>query len=339
MPALTRFPALAASRSGDSCPGRSGYNEAMRPPFLLIDTDAGVDDALALMLALGHPEAEVVGVTAVGGNVPLEHVVPNVFEVLHVMGAEGVPVFPGAHEPLLPGERVHATEFHGEDGLGNYERRRARVRPEREAAAVAIARLAREQPRELTLVALGPLTNLALALRLEPELPRLLRRLVVMGGAHTAHGNTPRWASEFNFYYDPEAAQMVVQAFEELTLVTWETTLAHPLPWEEHEWLAGLGTSRARFYDAITRRTRAFLEGRDAPGLLVPDPLAMLAALDPGLITAEARHRGWVETCGTHTRGQLVLDHGRSGLEPNARVVTGFDRARVLERFHHMLAG
>jgi len=308
-------------------------------PALLIDTDAGVDDALALMLALAHPGAEVAGVTAVGGNVPLARVVPNVFEVLHVMGAEEVPVFPGAREPLLPGERVHATEFHGEDGLGDYPKRRARVRPEREPAALAIARLARERPGELTLVALGPLTNLALALRLEPELPRLLRRLVVMGGAHTARGNTPHWAAEFNFYYDPEAAQMAVQAFEELTLVTWETTLAHPINWEEHDRLAALDTPRARFYAAITRTTRGFLEKRGLPGLLIPDPLAMAAALDPGAVTAEARHRGWVETCGVHTRGQLVLDHGRSPETPNVRVVTGMDRARVFERFRQALAG
>lgn len=311
----------------------------MRPEPLIVDTDAGVDDALALMLALAHPDAEVAAVTAVGGNVPLAHVVPNVFEVLHVMGAEGVPVFPGARDPLLPGERVHATEFHGSDGLGDYPERRAEVRPEREPAAAAIGRLARERPGELTLVALGPLTNLALALRLEPELPRMLRGLVIMGGAHAARGNTPRWAAEFNFYYDPEAAQMVVQAFEELTLVTWETTLAHPLSWSEHEALAALGTPRARFYAAITRTTRSFLEEKGLPGLLIPDPLAMAAALEPGLVTLVEQHRGWVETCGIHTRGQLVLDHGRSGLEPNVRVVTGLDREGVRALFHRTLAG
>ncbi len=311
----------------------------MRREPLIVDTDAGVDDALALMLALAHPGARVTAVTTVGGNVPLERVIPNVFEVLHAMGAEGVPVFPGSAGPLLPGEREHATGFHGADGLGDYAPRRARVRPEAEPAAQALVRLARRQPGELTLVALGPLTNLALALRLEPELPRLLRRLVVMGGAHAAHGNTPHWAAEFNFYYDPEAAQIVVQAFEELTLVTWETTLAHPLGWDEHEALASLGTPRARFYDAITRRTRAFLEGRGAPGLLVPDPLAMAAALEPGLVTAEARHRGWVETCGTHTRGQLVLDHGRSGEPPNVRVVTAMNAAGVRALFERTLRG
>ncbi|XOB98546.1 nucleoside hydrolase [Deinococcota bacterium DY0809b] len=304
---------------------------------LIVDTDAGVDDALALMLALAHPDAEVVAVTAVGGNVPLENVVPNVFEVLHAMGAEGVPVFPGVREPLLPGERVHATEFHGEDGLGDLAERRARVRPQMEHAAAALVRLARERPGELTLVALGPLTNLALALRLEPGLPRLLRRLVVMGGAHAARGNTPHWAAEFNFYFDPEAAQMVVQAFPETTLVTWETTLAHPLLWTEHEALAARGTPRARFYAAITRTTRRFLEEKGLPGLLIPDPLAMAAALEPGLVTSVEHHRGWVETCGTHSRGQLVLDHGRSGLEANVRVVTGLDREGVRALFQRTL--
>ena len=306
---------------------------------LIIDTDAGVDDAQALMLALGHPGTEVAAVTTVGGNVPLENVIPNVFEVLHVFEAEGVPVFPGAREPLLPGERVHATEFHGEDGLGNYPNRRARVRPEDEAAALVIARLARQQAGELTLVALGPLTNLALALRLEPELPRLLRRLVVMGGAHTARGNTPHWAAEFNFYYDPEAAQIVTHAFSETTLVTWETTLAHPITPEQYTSLVDLATPRARFFEAITRHTIASLQKFGYSGLLIPDPLAMVAALEPEAVTARERHRLWVETCGQHSRGQSLLDYGRSGEEPNAEVVTALDHARVLARFRQALAG
>lgn len=311
----------------------------METQDFIVDTDAGVDDALALMLALAHPGVRVAAVTAVGGNVPLERVLANVFEVLQVMGSGGLPVFPGARSPLLPGERERATGFHGADGLGDYPDRKAAVRPREEAAAVALARLARERPGELTLVALGPLTNLALAVRLEPDLPRLLRRLVVMGGAHRARGNTAHWAAEFNFYYDPEAAQIVVQAFPELTLLTWETTLAHPLNWAEHEALAALGTPRAHFYEAITRRTRAFLESHRAPGMLIPDPLAMALALEPGLALADERHRGWVETCGTHARGQLILDHGGSGEPPNVRVVTELDRAGVLSLFRQALVG
>jgi len=306
---------------------------------LIIDTDSGVDDAQALMLALGHHGAEVAAVTTVGGNVPLENVIPNVFEVLHVMGAEGVPVFPGAREPLLLGERVHATEFHGSDGLGDYQNRQARVHPESEAAAVAIARLAREQPGELTLVALGPLTNLALALRLEPNLPNLLRRLVIMGGAHTARGNTPHWAAEFNFYYDPEAAQIVAQAFDELTLLTWETTLAHPITPEQYEDLVGLATPRARFFEAITGHTITSLQKYGYSGLLIPDPLAMVAAIEPEAVTARERHRLWVETCGRHSRGQSVLDYGRSGEEPNAEVVTALDHEKVLDLFKKALTG
>jgi len=305
---------------------------------LIIDTDVGVDDAQALMLALAHPRARVVAVTTVGGNVPLENVVPNVFEVLHVMGAEDVPVFPGARAPLLPGPREHARGVHGADGLGNYAPRRARVQPQSEPAAQAIARLARERPGELTLVALGPLTNLALALALEPELPRLLKDLVVMGGAHTGRGNTPHLAAEFNFYFDPEAAHVVMQAFPRLTLLTWETTLAHLLPWGEHERLAALGTPRAEFYGAITGVTRSFLEKLGIDGLVIPDPLAMVAALEPEAIVASEMHRVWVETCGAHTRGMSVLDYGRQG-EPNVRVITAMDDARVRALFERTLRG
>ncbi|WP_457638049.1 nucleoside hydrolase [Oceanithermus sp.] len=306
---------------------------------LIIDTDSGVDDAQALMLALAHPATEVAAVTAVGGNVPLENVVPNIFEVLHVMGAEDLPVFPGAREPLLPGERVHATEFHGSDGLGDYGERRARVRPQKEPAAVALARLARERPGELTLVALGPLTNLALALRLEPELPRLLAGLVVMGGAHTARGNTVNLAAEFNFYYDPEAAGIVLEAFPRTRLLTWETTLAHPISWEEHEQLGDLGTPRSRFYRAITAHTARVLAEKGFPGLLIPDPLAMTAALEPALVQASEAHRGYVETCGSHSRGQLVIDYGRSGRAANVEVITALDREGVVELFRQALTG
>jgi len=304
----------------------------------LVDTDAGVDDALALLLLLAAPEAEVMAITATDGNVPLPQVVQNVLEIVERMG-RAVPVYPGARGPLLPEPRERATSFHGEDGLGNLKERRARGRPQRTPAALAIAEAARAHPGVPTLLALGPLTNLAAALVIEPELPRLLGRLVVMGGAHTGHGNTGTLTAEFNFRADPEAAAAVLAAFPEVTLVTWETTLAHPLPWNEHERLAAINTPLARFYAAITGVTERHLRKKGYPGLLVPDPLAALVALEPDAVAQSERHWGTVETCGQHTRGQLVLDHGRSGKGANLEVITRIDTGRLVVRLEEALSG
>jgi len=291
---------------------------------LFVDTDAGVDDALALLFALGTPEVEILGIGTVDGNVPLENVVQNVFEVLAVARAE-VPVFVGASRPIVPEPRERATFFHGEDGLGNLKARRARARPEKTPAALALVELARRHPGEVQVVALGPLTNLAIALLLEPELPHLLEGLYLMGGAHTGRGNTKRRAAEFNFAADPEAAHMVLAAFPRVTLLTWETTLAHPLPWEAHEALA----RRFPFYRKITDHTARYLREKGQRGLLIPDPLAMAAALFPELKTETEETAAWVELGGVHTRGMLVTGDGAK----NAELVLGVDLAGFQARF------
>ncbi len=295
---------------------------------LFVDTDAGVDDALALLFALGTPEAELLAIGTVDGNVPLQNVVPNVFEVLHAARTE-VPVFVGASRPLVPEPRERATFFHGEDGLGNLKTRKARVRPEKTPAALALVELARRHPGELRVVALGPLTNLAIALLLEPELPRLLEGLYVMGGAHTGRGNTKRRAAEFNFAADPEAAHAVLAAFPRVTLLTWETTLAHPLPWEAHEALS----RRFSFYRKITDHTARYLRGKGQAGLLIPDPLAMATALFPELKAETEEIHALIELGGVHTRGMLVTGEG----EPNAELVLGVDLVGFQARFEAAL--
>ncbi len=305
---------------------------------VLVDTDAGVDDALALMLLLAAPEVEVAAVTAVDGNVPLARVVENVLEVAARMDAR-VPVYPGAAAPLLPEPRERADFFHGADGLGNLKARVARGRAKPTPAALAIVELARRHPGELVVVALGPLTNLATALVLDPELPVRIRRLVVMGGAHTGRGNTQTPTAEFNFRADPEAAAKVLAAFPRVALVTWETTLAHPLPWPVHRRLKRLGTPRAAFYAAITGVTEAYLRERGHPGLLVPDPLAALVALEPEAATGVERHAGAVETCGRLSRGQLVLDRRPGKRGENLEVVTELDLSRLVARLEAALSG
>jgi len=301
-------------------------------PQLLIDTDPGIDDALAILMA--HEHADVAGLAVVGGNVGLAHTTRNALKLVETIGAD-TPVFPGAAAPLVVAA-PDAGFVHGADGFGDTGYFNASRLPEEEHAANAIVRLARERPGELTLVALAPLTNLALALKLDPTLPSRVARLVVMGGAVTGRGNTHHVPAEFNIGFDPEAAHVVFSAWPMFDLVDWEACLRHAFDFEWFEATLSKGDARARFYDAISRKTRAFNRARGRPGVVAADALAMAVALDPGIVTkAETRHVA-VETTGALTRGATVVDwEGRLGNASNARIVLNVDRGR----FEALVAG
>jgi purine nucleosidase len=218
---------------------------------LLIDTDPGVDDALALLMAFNSPDHEVVGLTIAAGNVGIVHTVRNALKLCDVVGSHA-PVFAGAGSPLLHPAR-DAAYVHGRDGFGRYRiRSGAGAWPEGEHAALALLRLSHEHAGRLVVVALGPLTNIALALKLDPTLVRRVARLVVMGGAVTAHGNITA-AAEFNIAFDPEAAHIVFSSFPRIELADWEAVMAHGSA-RALRALARGDVARARFYDAISRR-------------------------------------------------------------------------------------
>jgi len=270
----------------------------------------------------------------------VDKVIHNVFTVLEQMDAR-VPVYRGADQPLVPGFWEPEERVHGADGLGGY--RGARLtngRTEPEPAAAALVRLADEAPGEYTLVALGPLTNIALACRLDPAFPSKIKTLVFMGGTISAVGNTRNLTAEFNAFCDPEAVLITLDAFAASTMLSWETTLKHSLSWEQYDTLCGLGTPRSAFFGAITGPTVSFLrQFRRLTGYLLPDPLAMAIALDPGLITASEQLYVTVELQGALTRGQTVLDTmGLSQREPNVDVITGVDIDGVYDMFHRALS-
>lgn len=293
---------------------------------LLIDTDPGVDDALALLMALAAPGVEVVALTIAAGNVGLAHTVGNALKLLEVAGAD-VPVFPGCAQPLLH-RAADAAYVHGRDGFGDAGYVPAVRRAHDEHAALAMLRLSRERAGELTFVMLGPLTNLALALRLDPTLPERVPRLVVMGGAVTGRGNTTVPA-EFNIGFDPEAAHIVFNGWPQFELVDWEAVLRHPLASAAFaEWLQ-VGSARARFYDAISRRTRDWSADRRGEDWLCADALAMAVALEPaGILHGEQRAVS-VELNGQLTRGATVVDwEGRSGRPLNARIQMSYEQDR-----------
>ncbi|NWG16446.1 MAG: nucleoside hydrolase [Chloroflexi bacterium] len=305
---------------------------------MIIDTDAGVDDAQAIMMALASPDVTVEAITTVTGNVHVDKVVPNVLTVLDIMKKDA-PVYRGADRPLIadwsPEEHVHA-----EDGLGNWQNRpNTQRRAESEHAVNALIRLANQAPGQYTLVALGPLTNIALAAQLDPSFPVKIRQFVFMGGTIQAMGNTANLTSEFNIYCDPEAAYMALRVFPMATMLSWETTLAHPMTWPQFEALTELDTDAARFMKATSRVTVELIKTYRYPGYLLPDPLAMAITLQPDLIRQSAEYAVTVELHGTHTRGQTIIDHmARSGHKPNVRVIQKLDIDGVAALYRRMLA-
>lgn len=294
---------------------------------LLIDTDPGVDDALALLMAFNDPLHDVVALTIAAGNVGLRHTVRNALKLCEVAGRADVPVFAGCPDPLLH-PSVDAAHVHGADGFGDVGFAPAARQAEAEHAALAILRLSHAHAGELLLVALGPLTNIALALKLDPSLPQRVRRFVVMGGALTGHGNiTP--SAEFNIGFDPEAAHIVFGAFPHFELADWEVTVAHGLPHQEvGQWL-GADSPRARFYGEISRKTRLWSEDSRGERWYAADALAMAYALQPEGATRLERRPVAVELSGRHTRGATVVDWNRQdGAPDNATLLIGYDQAR-----------
>ena len=304
---------------------------------LVIDTDPGVDDAHALMLVFAHPDAEVVALTTVNGNVSVEMTTANACTILDVLGVDA-PVYAGCSRPLISAPH-HATYFHGEDGLGDAGYPPSTRAVENEHAVQALIRMANEAPGELTLAAIGPLTNVAMAVRLDPELPSKYKSLVVMGGAIRGMGNvTP--TAEFNFYADPEAVAIVFEAWPEVTVVSWETTLAHCMLPEQLDVLMATETSRGEFFRRTSERSVTYLaQALGNKQMCEPDLLAVVVAIEPEIVTKAETHAVQIELAGKVTRGQSTVDWwDRSGERPNANLVLEMDRERLWELLQLMVS-
>ena len=307
----------------------------MTKPQLLIDTDPGVDDALAILMA--HAHADIAGLGIAAGNVGLAHTLRNACTLVDLLGSSA-PVFAGCATPLVRAPDEDAAFVHGADGFGDVGFPAPTANASPESAAQALLRLTEERPGELTLVALAPLTNVALALRLDPTLPQRVRRLVVMGGAVTGHGNTGKVPAEFNIGFDPEAAHIVFEAFPSFDLVDWEATLRHVFDDAEFDrWLAA-GDRRAEFFGKIVATARGYNARHERGGLVAADALAMAVALDPSIITRSERRAVAVELDGRLTRGATVVDWAdRLGRPAQANIVLEVDHARFAAMVRHAL--
>lgn len=288
---------------------------------LIIDTDAGIDDAQAILLALGQPNVEVAAITTLSGNVHVDKVVRNVLATLDAAGKK-VPVYRGAEYPLL-GPAIHAEDYHGSDGLGDAGIPKPEVQIEPEHAVFALVRMAAENPGRYTLVTIGPLTNIALAVRIDPAFVDNLANLVIMGGTHAYRGNM-NIVAEFNIYADPEAAAIVFSTCKRATLVSWELSVDHEILFDEYHQLTQMPapTSQLEFFNRISDYMVRKMQKTDHRGVPMPDPIAAAVAIDPTLITRSANGEIHVEVTGARTRGQTVINWKG---EPRVKVITEID--------------
>lgn len=273
---------------------------------VLIDCDPGSDDALAILAALNSSDLDVVGLTTVGGNATIEDTTRNALATLEVAGRSDVPVWRGAGRPLV-GEFRYGYDYHGEAGVG-IRLDPPTTREEPETAFDAIVRSALERPGELTLVALGPLTNVAQAIRLEPRLVDEIAEIIVMGGAVESPGNITEHA-EFNIYNDPAAANVVFGCGASVTLVGLDVTEQVAVPRESEPWIEGDSAS-VSLANRLLAAWFALHPDRGPYGL--HDPLAVAAAIDPTLLS---RRRGVVavETQPGERLGKTTAGYGPGG--------------------------
>ncbi|HTV51790.1 MAG TPA: nucleoside hydrolase, partial [Steroidobacteraceae bacterium] len=271
---------------------------------VIIDTDPGVDDALAIFLALRSPELQVEAITPVAGNVGLELTLPNALRLLEIAGHKEIPVAAGAAQPLER-ELVTAPAVHGNNGLAGVEFPQPTLKPVAESAHQLIRRIVSTSPGEISLIAIGPLTNLALAFREDPQLPAQLRDITIMGGSLSGGNITP--AAEFNTYVDPEAAQIVYASGAPITMVGLDVTRKAELTDAHIRTLEAARDPAGRAAGRIMRATLATVQrtGGNNGRVLVHDAMTVAALIDPSLVRVESL-RIEIETQGERTAGETV---------------------------------
>lgn len=299
---------------------------------VLLDTDPGIDDALAILLALASPEVELAAVTVTGGNCSLEQGVRNGLDVLALGGAPALPLAAGVALPLIR-PPFTAPETHGASGLGYARLPDGGNAPVGEHAVDLLIREIMAHPGQVTLVAVAPLTNVALALRKEPRIAGAVREVIIMGGALRVDGNTTPLA-EFNVYVDPHAAHIVLHSGMPITLIPWDITSEVRLTQGHVDRLLQVQSPIPRFIADATRFYIEFhLEYFGFAACSINDPAALALAFMPDLAKTEPVFVD-VEITSETTMGKTVGDFLRMrGRAPNVKLVTAFDNDRFIELF------
>ena len=312
---------------------------------VIIDTDPGIDDAAAILMALASPELEVVALTTIFGNSSVEVCTANARRVLAAAGRSDIPVYMGAGKPLLrPANEGWASHIHGGDGLGGVARTPDRHSRESgnpaasdKHAALAIIEAVMAAPGEITVLALGRMTNLALATSLEPGLASAVREVVVMGGAVTVPGNVSGVATA-NLHEDPEAASIVYRSGAPIVQVGLDVCNRVTVSPAQLEAIAEAGSPGTRLLSEATGHLReAYIRtGRIGPddGVRYNDMPAIGYAVDPSLFTARPAYVE-IETHSELTKGQTVADWNAT--EPNARICLDVDADALTALFTERL--
>lgn len=291
----------------------------------IIDTDTASDDAVALVLALRQPDIDVKAITVVAGNVPLPQGLQNALFTAELCGAS-VPVYAGCAKPLLR-ELETAEAVHGEDGMGDIGLPLCGREPAPGHAADVLRQAIESNAGDITLVTLGPLTNVALALLREPELATKVSRCFIMGGIGAGHGNvTP--TAEFNIWVDPEAAKIVYESGLPISMVGWDISWQYAtFDADQADEIRRIGTPLAEFVIDIQKTLTDFSMRENAlAGFDLPDPITMAAAVDPSVCRYE-RYRVDVTAGDGLARGITVVDRlAVTGREPNVDVAVSADR-------------
>lgn len=319
---------------------------------VIIDTDPGVDDAMAIVLALNSPELKVEAITVVPGNVESRQGLENALKLVSLAGRCDLTVAGGAQHPLNQ-KLITAQFWHGKNGLADVELPASKCKPDSRFGPDLIIELVHKYPHEVTLIPIGPLTNIALAVSKDPSIVPLVKNIVIMGGSIS--GGNVNGAAEANIYNDPEAASIVFNAGWMVTMIgsdVGERTII------TRKHLAELQAGHGPESDFIAKLADFYItrsEKSGYPGAAMYDPLAVATVIDPTLVTLKEMHVD-VETKGEFTRGETVAnrmgsnennvlrgDHyeieGVIALEPNARVCLASDAERFLELFTGRIKG
>lgn len=339
--ALILFMALLMSASAQATPQR-----------VIVDTDPGTDDAMAIVLALNSPELKVEALTVVPGNVDGRQGLENALKIVSLANRCDVTVAGGAHHPLNQ-KLITAQYWHGKNGLADVELPASKCKADSRFGPDLIIELIHKYPHEITLIPIGPLTNIALAVSKDPSIVGLTKNIVIMGGSIT--GGNVNGAAEANIYNDPEAAQIVFNAGWMVTMIgsdVGERTLI------TRKYLEQLQSAHGPQNDFIAKIAEFYLnrsEKSGYSGAAMYDPLAVGTVIDPSLVTLKDMHVD-VETKGEFTRGETVAnrmgsdeknvlhgDHyeieGVTPLQPNARVCLASDAERFLDLFVSRIKG
>lgn len=306
---------------------------------IIIDTDTAGDDTIAILTALHS--FDVLGITITGGNVDFNQQIDNALYTTEIAGYDNIPVYPGYEGPIFGQDESHTTveDVHGSDGMGDSFFSKPKRSAEDSHAIDFIIKTVNENPGEVTLLAIAPLTNIAMAIKKDPTIVDKVKHLYIMGGTNNALGNIVP-SAEYNFYVDPEAAKLVLQSGIEMTMVGWDMCTDYSLMFDkEHEEIEALATKGSKFFTDVNRVVKKFnKEVHKLDGTTHPDTLLVAIAADEKIMSQSNKYFVDVETKGELTRGYSLVDiNGRLDKEPNVRVCEKVDRERFKAHLYDVL--